>query len=102
MRIAVARAPERVEGVRAFAVFVAGDEVGVHETRIYEVPVRRVAWPAVEVSCDDNWWFLLRLIGDLRRSPDDELAAFPARPGAHVVEVRVQVKNGEFRSQDAE
>ena len=102
MRLAVAYASERVEGVRALAILVAGGQVSVHEARLGEGSVGSVARSAVEVSRDDDRRIDARLPGDLRDSPHDKLAAFPARQSAYVVEVRVYVEEREIRPKHPE
>src|SRR5918995_1491880 len=100
VRISVERSPERVERVRAF--LVADGEVGVREARFGERLVGPVTWPAVEVSRNDGRRIYICAAGELHNPPHDELAAFPARQGTYVVEVRVQVEERQICAQHSE
>ncbi len=102
VRVPEARPLESVESVGVFRVLVAGGEVGVRETRLLEVPVRWAAGAAVEVPCYYDRRRAAGAPGQLPCPLDDELATLPAGQPALVVEVRVQVQEGEFGPQNPE
>src|SRR5215213_8532215 len=83
---------ERVERLRVLAVFVAGGEERVLETVLHEAPVRERPGQAVEVPRYDGRETILLKFGYLA---EDQFSALNAGEFAHVVEVRVQVQEGE-------
>ena len=81
-----------MERPRILAVLVAGGEERVLETVLYEPPVRQGLGQAVEIPRHDDWE---PVFPEFLYLAEDQLAPLRAGEAAQVVEVGVQVQEGE-------